>query len=112
MAGLLPAYGFENPYSRFIAMTWRGWRAYRDPDIDNRAWWMESTADFMMMGVGWKYGGPLGAIFLPEIVKQTSIAYAEPFMQLSLHPLEAQAIREHQYQQQYWKLLNEQGIIG
>jgi hypothetical protein len=73
---------------------------------------MESTADFMMMWVGWKYGYGIGSFFLPEIVKQTSIAYAEPFLQLSIHPLELQAARVHRYQQQYWKLLNEQGIIG
>ena len=112
MSKLLPTYGFDSPHTKFLALTWRGWRAYRNPDISNRAWVMESTADFMMMGYGWKYGGPLGAIFLPEIVKQTSLAYAEPFLQLSIHPLEAQRKREHRYEQQYWKFLHEQGYLG
>ena len=93
--------------SRFLRQTWRGWKAYNDPQINNWGWGMEATADWISMGLGMALGRPLGPVgiflggyFAPELIKSGSLWYAAPFTSLSIQPAATEAKRVHRVLEQ------------
>jgi len=88
--------------SRFLRQTWRGWKAYKDPELNNWAWGLEASADWIAMGLGMALGRPLGPVgvflggyFAPELIKGGALWYSAPFTSLSIRPVEAEAKRVH-----------------
>jgi len=91
----------------FVRQAWRGWKSYKDPEMDNRIWWLEATADFLAMGVGMRLGQPLGpaasimgGFFAPDLIKAGALWYSTPFLQLSTTPVAAEAKRVHRILEQ------------
>jgi len=93
--------------SNWLRQTWRGWKAYNNPDINNKAWVLEATADFLAIGVGMRLGAPLGpggslvgGFLAPDLIKASALWYSRPFTSLSIRPAAAEAKRVHRVLEQ------------